>query len=271
LRPPEPARILVVEDEDAIAQGLLFNLERKGHSVELESNGREALERVRAGRYDLILLDVRLPEMDGFEVCQSLRSEGNFTPIVILTARSQPDDVIYGLKLGADDYVVKPFDLAELLARVEGMLRRQEWSRQEGATDGAAASGSGGGAANGQAPAVAAVEPPVQPAQAPQPPQTSRRSFGDYWIDFETYEALTNRGVVQLSHKELAVMRAFLNRPHQVITRRELLAEVWELPQHPNTRVVDNVIVALRQAFEADSAHPRHILSVRGVGYRFVP
>ena len=135
MRPPEPARILVVEDEDAIAQGLLFNLERKGHSVELESNGREALERVRAGRYDLILLDVRLPEMDGFEVCQSLRSEGNFTPIVILTARSQPDDVIYGLKLGADDYVVKPFDLAELLARVEGMLRRQEWSRQEGAGD----------------------------------------------------------------------------------------------------------------------------------------
>jgi len=257
LRPPEPARILVVEDEEAIAQGLLFNLERKGHSVELESNGREALEKVRTGRYDLILLDVRLPEMDGFEVCQSLRSEGNFTPIVILTARSQPDDVIYGLKLGADDYVVKPFDLAELLARVEGMLRRQEWSRQEGAGEGAAAAG---GAVNGQAPAAVAAEP-----------LPSRRTFGEYWIDFETYEALTNRGVVQLSHKELAVMRVFLNRPHQVITRRELLAEVWELPQHPNTRVVDNVIVALRQAFEADSAHPRHILSVRGVGYRFVP
>lgn len=261
MRSPEPARILVVEDEESIAQGLLFNLERKGHSVELESNGREALEKVRAGRYDLILLDVRLPEMDGFEVCQSLRSEGNFTPIVILTARSQPDDVIYGLKLGADDYVVKPFDLAELLARVEGMLRRQEWSRQEGAGEGAAA---------------AVAEPTPAPASSPLPappiaPPTSRRSFGDYWIDFETYEALTNRGVVQLSHKELAVMRVFLNRPHQVITRRELLAEVWELPQHPNTRVVDNVIVALRQAFEADSAHPRHILSVRGVGYRFVP
>ncbi len=269
MRPPEPARILVVEDEESIAQGLLFNLERKGHSVELESNGREALERVRAGRYDLILLDVRLPEMDGFEVCQSLRSEGNFTPIVILTARSQPDDVIYGLKLGADDYVVKPFDLAELLARVEGMLRRQEWSRrQEGAGEGAAATGG----MNGQA--TAAAEPTSQTSPAPPTsptPPTSRRSFGEYWIDFETYEALTNRGVVQLSHKELAVMRVFLNRPHQVITRRELLAEVWELPQHPNTRVVDNVIVALRQAFEADSAHPRHILSVRGVGYRFVP
>jgi len=267
LRPPEPARILVVEDEESIAQGLLFNLERKGHSVELESNGREALEKVRTGRYDLILLDVRLPEMDGFEVCQSLRSEGNFTPIVILTARSQPDDVIYGLKLGADDYVVKPFDLAELLARVEGMLRRQEWSRQEGAGEGTAAAG---GAANGQPPAVAEPAPLTAQTSAASP-TASRHSFGEYWIDFETYEALTNRGVVQLSHKELAVMRVFLNRPHQVITRRELLAEVWELPQHPNTRVVDNVIVALRQAFEADSAHPRHILSVRGVGYRFVP
>jgi len=160
--------------------------------------------------------------------------------------------------------VVKPFDLAELLARVEGMLRRQAWSRREGAGEGATAViGGGGGATNGQAPAVEAASSPTLPA--------SRRPFGEYWVDFETYEALTRRGVVQLSHKELAVMRVFLNRPHQVVTRRELLAEVWELPQHRNTRVVDNVIVALRQSFEADSAHPRHILSVRGVGYRFVP
>jgi DNA-binding response OmpR family regulator len=255
VRPPEPASILVVEDEEAIAQGLLFNFERKGHSVEWARDGREALEKVRGGRYDLILLDVRLPEMDGFEVCQLLRGEGNFTPILILTARSQPDDVIYGLKLGADDYVVKPFDLAELLARVEGLLRRQAWSRQEGAGEGAAANGSAAGAAN----------------TAASGGSGRRRVFGEHWVDFETYEAQTRRGVVQLSHKELAVMRVFLNRPHQVVTRRELLAEVWELPQHPNARVVDNVIVALRQAFEADSAHPRHILSVRGVGYRFVP
>jgi len=257
MKPPEPARILVVEDEEAIAQGLLFNLERKGHAVELASDGRTALEMIRDGRHDLILLDVRLPEMDGFEVCQRLRSEGNVTPILILTARSQPDDVIYGLKLGADDYVVKPFDLAELLARVEGLLRRHAWSRQEG--EGTAANG--GIAANGGTPPPA----PAVPDGAP------RRTFGAHWVDFETYEAQTRRGIVQLSHKELAVMRVFLNRPHQVVTRRELLAEVWGLPQHPNTRVVDNVIVALRQAFEADSAHPRHILSVRGVGYRFVP
>ncbi|HEY2739925.1 MAG TPA: winged helix-turn-helix domain-containing protein, partial [Thermoanaerobaculia bacterium] len=141
-------------------------------------------------------------------------------------------------------------------------------SRKEAAGEGAAAAGG----TNCQAAAAAEPSAPAPPVPPTSPAsQTSRRLFGEYWIDFETYEALTNRGVVQLSHKELAVMRVFLSRPHQVITRRELLAEVWELPQHPNTRVVDNVIVALRQAFEVDSAHPRHILSVRGVGYRFVP
>jgi two-component system response regulator VicR len=191
------------------------------------------------GRHDLILLDVRLPEVDGFEVCRRLRAEGNLTPILMLTARSQPDDVTFGLKVGADDYVVKPFELAELLARVEGLLRRQAWARQ--------------GAANGEG----AV--------------SGRQAFGDYWIDFDSFEAQTRRGVVRLSQKELAEMRLFLERANQVVTRRELLAEVWQLPNHPNTRVVDNVIVALRQAFEQDSSRPRHILSVRGVGYRFVP
>jgi DNA-binding response OmpR family regulator len=234
----EPARVLVVEDEDAIAQGLVLNLQLKGHEVELARDGREALARLRGARFDLILLDVRLPEVSGFDILQKLRAEGDFTPILMLTARSQPDDVIYGLKMGADDYVVKPFDLAELLARVEGLLRRQAWSRQAGAPNGERA---------------------------------QRHVFGDYWVDFDTYEAKTREGVVQLSQKEMAVLRAFLSRPGEVITRRELLAEVWQLPHHPNTRVVDNVIVALRQAFEEDSSRPRHILSVRGVGYRFVP
>jgi len=233
-----PARLLVVEDDEAIAQGLVFNLERKGHRVESTADGAEALERIRGARYDLVLLDVRLPSLDGFEVCRRLRQAGDYTPILMLTARAQPDDVIFGLKSGADDYVVKPFDLAELLARVEGLLRRQVWSRQ----------GGNGGAAGGQ-----------------------RREFGEFWIDFESFEAGTRQGVAQLSQKELEVMRLFLSRPNQVVTRRELLTEVWRLPQHPNERVVDNVIVALRQYFEEDSLRPRHILSVRGVGYRFVP
>ncbi len=236
----DPARVLVVEDEEAIAQGLAFNLERKGYAVEISGNGVDALDRIQNGSFDLVLLDVRLPGLDGFAVCQRLRAAGNFTPVVMLTARGQPDDVIYGLKSGADDYVVKPFDLAEVLARAEGLLRRQQWSRREGE--------------------------PV-PAQESGP----RRAFGDYWVDFDSFEARTVRGTVQLSQKEMAVMRAFFARPNQVITRRELLAEVWQLPHHPNERVVDNVIVALRQHFEEDSSRPRHIVSVRGVGYRFVP
>jgi len=241
----EPAvpRVLVVEDEEAIAQGLVFNLERKGYVAELARDGREALERLAVSRYDLIVLDVRLPEVDGFEVCQRLRGDGDTTPILMLTARNQPDDVIYGLKLGADDYVTKPFDLAELLARVEGLLRRQAWSR-------------GGTLAAGA---------------RTTPPAGTRYAFGEYWVDFESYEAKTRDGIVQLPQKELAVMRLFSSRPNQVVTRRDLLAEVWGLPNHPNTRVVDNVIVALRQAFEESSTRPRHILSVRGVGYRFVP
>ena len=122
-----PARILVVEDEDALADGLVYNLARKGYEVDLARDGRAALDRAGHGEYQLIVLDIRLPDVDGFQVCQRLRGAGNFTPILMLTARTQPDDVVYGLKLGADDYVTKPFDLAELLARVEGLLRRQAW------------------------------------------------------------------------------------------------------------------------------------------------
>ena len=134
-------RILVVEDEEAIAEGLRLNLERKQYAVDLAADGREALARAADGRYDLIVLDVRLPEIDGFEVCRRLRDGSDFTPILILTARSQPDDVVYGLKLGADDYLVKPFDLAELLARVEGLLRRRAWEKREGAANGGGAGG----------------------------------------------------------------------------------------------------------------------------------
>lgn len=239
---PKRPRILVVEDEAALAEGLVLNLELKEYDVDLARDGRQALESVERHRYDLILLDVRLPEVDGFEVCQRLRLEGNLTPILMLTARSQPDDIVHGLKLGADDYVTKPFDLAELLARVEGLLRRRAWSES------AAESGNG--------------------AHAHLP---ARLEFGSFWVDFDTWEAQTRQGKVELTRKEVAVMKIFATRPNQVITRRELLAEVWELPNHPNTRVVDNVIVSLRRAFEEDAWNPRHILSVRGVGYRFVP
>ncbi len=236
--------ILVVEDEEAIADGLVFNLERKGYRVDLAGDGEAALEKAAAKRYDLIVLDVALPGIDGFEVCQRLRRDGILTAILILTARDQPDDVVYGLKTGADDYMVKPFDLAEFLARAEGLLRRAEWSK----TDALAAAGG-------------------EPAGASE----HRFTFGPYWVDFKTWQAKTRDGLVELSRKELAVIKVFAEKPNQVITRRELLEKVWELPNHPNTRVVDNVIVKLRKAFEENSWRPRHIHSVRGVGYRFVP
>jgi DNA-binding response OmpR family regulator len=242
-------RILVVEDEEAIADGLAFNLRRKHYRVDLARDGRAALEFLAAGRYDLVLLDVRLPEVDGFEVCQQLRRDGNFVPVLMLTARSQPDDIVYGLKLGADDYVTKPFDLAELLARIEGLLRRQVWLRDDRA---------------------AREDPPGVPV-SDDDASPDRVAFGEFWVDFRTWQAKTRVGVMELSKKELTAMKLFLSRPNQVISRRELLAEVWELPNHPNTRVVDNVIVSLRRAFETDAAEPRHILNVRGVGYRFVP
>lgn len=237
-----PHRILVVEDEEALAQGLVLNLEHKGYRAEVASDGEGALARTAGGGYDLILLDVRLPDLDGFEVCRRLRQRPDWTPILILTARGQADDVVYGLKLGADDYMVKPFDLAELLARVEGLLRRQAWAR------------------HGESEAE---------ADTASPP--ARVEFGEFWVDFKSWRAKTRNGIVELSKKELSVMRVFAGRPHQVISRRELLAEVWELPDHPNTRVVDNVILSLRRAFEESSWRPRHIQTVRGGGYRFVP
>ena len=238
----EQPRILVVEDEEAIAEGLVLNLQRKEYEVQLASDGQEALDLTLEGSFDLILLDVRLPKVDGFEVCRQIRARNDFTPIVMLTARSQPDDIVYGLKLGADDYLVKPFDLAELLARIEVRLRRQSWGNHE----------------------------EDEPTEATQE-LPAHVEFGEYWVDFSTYQALTRQGVIELSLKELAVMRIFLARPNQVITRRDLLTQVWELPNHPNTRVVDNVIVALRKSFEENSWRPQHIHSVRGVGYRFTP
>lgn len=244
---PADPRVLVVEDEEAIAEGLALNLGLKGYSVDVAHDGLRGYELAASGGYDLIVLDVRMPEMDGFEVCQRLRAENVFTPILILTARSQPDDVVYGLKVGADDYVVKPFDLAELLARVEGLLRRRAWAHTGDEAQSGAGAGGGG-------------------AAVPR-----RLEFGPFWVDFETYEAQTLAGVRELSRKEIAVMELFATRPNEVISRRELLAEVWELPHHPNTRVVDNVIVSLRKLFEENSWRPRHLRTVRGVGYRFVP
>lgn len=228
-------RILLIEDEEAIAVGVVFNLTRKGYRVDHANNGRVGYEWAQKNAYDLIVLDLRLPEMNGFDVCAQLRQQKIFTPIIMLTARDQSDDRIHGLKLGADDYMTKPFDLAELLTRIEVKLRRQQWQM-----------------------------PLISPETS-----SSRFEFGDFWVDFSSYQAKTRQGVVDLSPKEIGVLKIFVGRPGHVIKRRELLEKVWELPDHPNTRVVDNVIVSLRKAFEEDSQHPKHIHQVRGAGYKF--
>jgi two-component system alkaline phosphatase synthesis response regulator PhoP len=262
------ARILVAEDEEAIATGLVFNLRRKGYQVEHEADGRRAFERASQERFDLLVLDVQLPGMDGFQICQQLRQNGVFTAILILTARDQPDDKVFGLKTGADDYMVKPFDLAEFLARVEGLLRRMVWSRAVGSQPGPDVVPAAPPASQ---PAHASAVPATHGANPPRAESDDRFAFGPYWVDFKTWQAKTRDGVVELSRKELTVLRIFAERHNQVVTRRELLEQVWELPNHPNERVVDNVIVALRKAFEDDALRPRYIHSVRGAGYRFTP
>lgn len=224
--------ILIVEDEASLREGLATNLKSKGYQVHTAQDGEKALEYLKSNAVDLILLDIRLPKISGYEVCQRLRLNQNNTPILMLTARDDVDDKIFGLKSGADDYMTKPFDLNELLARVEAMLRRKSW-----------------------------VGTNIQ---------SEEFHFGSYWVNFKTYQAQTEIGLVTLNKKEKEVFEIFSNNPGEVISRKDLLKNVWDLPDHPNERIVDNVIVNLRKYFEKDSQHPKHILNIRGVGYKFI-
>jgi DNA-binding response OmpR family regulator len=231
------ARILVVEDEEHLAQGLRFNLEAERHDVEIVANGRNAAEVLvdpeRA--YDLVILDLMLPEMSGFEVARRARAAGNYAPILILTAKDGAQDLVRGLEEGADDYLTKPFHLDELLARVRGLLRRRRW---DGAEPG---------------------EPPPGPT-----------AVGDATLHFDRFELDTPRGTIRLTTREMGLLRALIDREGEAVTRGVLLEEVWGLRPDTKTRVVDSFIVRLRRYIEPDPANPRHIVSVRGHGYRLV-
>lgn len=232
------SRILVVEDESHLAEGLQFNLEAEGHEVEIAGDGAAAATRLADPErpLDLVILDLMLPEMSGFEVARRARAAGNYVPILIVSAKDDAADVVRGLEEGGDDYLVKPFRLEELLARVRGLLRRRRWDR------------------------------------VPREDEASRSvGFGRVTVHFDRFELETPRGLVRLTTREAALLRALVERPGQALTRGELLEDVWGLRADTNTRVVDSFIVRLRRYVEEDPSRPRHIVSVRGHGYRFVP
>ena len=230
-------RILVIEDEEHLAAGLRFNLEAEGHEVEIATDGAGAAARLEdpQAAFDLAILDLMLPRMSGYEVARRARAAGNLLPILILTAKDETADLVRGLEEGADDYLVKPFRLDELLARVRGLLRRRRW-------DGVAG-----------------------PAEAPR----SAR-IGAATVHFDRFEIETPAGTVPLTTREAGLLRALLDREGEAVTRGELLEEVWGLRPETRTRVVDSFVVRLRRYVEPDPSRPRHIVSVRGHGYRLI-
>ena len=244
------SRVLVVEDESHIANGLSYNLEAEGHSVEVVGDGEAALERLLAKKenFDAVVLDVMLPGKDGFAVASELREARNFVPVLMLTARGRPEDVLKGFASGADDYLPKPFELAILLARLKGLLRRSEWVH-------AGRSSAGNGTAE-------VSEAAIQVGDV--------FTFRGKSIDFSTLELSTSRGKVQLTLMEADLLRHLIRSGGRVVSRKSILEEVWGLKEDTDTRAIDNFVVRLRRYIEDDPARPRHLLTVRGVGYRFL-
>jgi two-component system, OmpR family, alkaline phosphatase synthesis response regulator PhoP len=234
------SRILVVEDEQHLADGLRYNLEAEQYEVDVVDNGEEALKLLAAEqtRYDLVILDVMLPGIDGFDVVAELRQQRRFVPVLMLTARGRSEDVLRGFGAGADDYLPKPFELPILLSRVHGLLRRKEWFREQ--------------------------EPAQGTHVAPQ------FSFRDKSIDFEQLEVRVGEKRMPLTLMEAALLRYFVQREGCPVPRKAILEEVWGLRDDTDTRAIDNFIVRLRRYIEDDPTSPRHLQTVRGVGYRFV-
>ena len=237
-------RVLIVEDEDHLAAGLKLNLEAEGYAAAVEDTGEAALARLVDGGapaagdgFDVVLLDVMLPGLDGFEVVRRLRAARQFVPVMLLTARSHTDDVLRGFEAGADDYLPKPFDLSILLARIRGLLRRRRWLRGDGA---------------GQA------------------AESDEYSFAGRRVDFRNQVLRRGRAEQPLTLMEAALLRYLVQHAGETVSRRTLLEEVWGVRQDTDTRTVDNFVARLRRYIEVEPANPRHLLTVRGVGYRFV-
>ena len=246
-------RVLVVEDEAHLAQGLRFNLEAEGYEVEVAGDGETALELLRSGKghIDLVVLDVMLPGRDGFEVASTLRAQKNYVPVLMLTARGRAEDVLKGFAAGADDYLPKPFDLPIFLARLQGLLRRREWLRDQRPGPAAKRGGApapGNGNANGG----------------------ETFSIEGKTIDFANLELRAGASVIRLTLMEAKLLRHLIQNAGQTVSRKSILEDVWGLAEDTDTRAIDNFIVRLRRYIEKDPAHPKHVLTVRGVGYKFV-
>ena len=233
--------VLIVEDEKHLADGLRYNLKAEGYDVETVANAEDALSRLTndGKNFDVIVLDVMLPGMDGFALASNLRSQGQFIPILMLTARGQAEDVLRGFEAGADDYLPKPFDLSVLLARINALLRRREWLNKDR-------------------------------SKAPQNDVAKVFEFGGKTIDFEALELRSGEQIVHLTLMEADLLRYLVNHEGKIVSRSAILEDVWGLREDTDTRAIDNFIVRLRRYIEKDSGKPRHLLTVRGVGYRFV-
>ena len=235
------SRILIVEDEAHLAQGLLFNLQAEGHEAVVAGDGEAAVDLLmkQSESFDAVVLDVMLPGMDGFAVARAMRAAQNYTPVLMLTARGRPEDVLEGFAAGADDYLSKPFELSILLARLNGLLRRSEWLR---------------------------------PREVEQElPASDEYTFAGKTIDFSLLELRAADKQVRLTMMEVELLRYLVHNPGRAISRNEILDKVWHLHQDTDTRAIDNFIVRLRRYLEEDPVHPVHLQTVRGIGYRFVP
>lgn len=227
-------KILIVEDEEHIADGLQINLEREGYDTVIAPDGHTALQYWKEGEFDLIILDIMLPGMDGLEICRIIRKSSDRIPVLFLSARDRDNDKVNGLLAGGDDYITKPFNLKELILRVAAIFRRQVWYASGGIESG-------------------------------------RYRFGEFWVDFTSYRAKGIDGEVELSQKECMIMKYLAEHANEVVTRDMLLNAVWGYNVYPSSRTVDNFIVRLRKIFEADQSHPKYIHTIRGAGYRFTP
>jgi DNA-binding response OmpR family regulator len=239
-------QILVVEDEQHIADGLRFNLEAEGCQVQVVETGEAALELLMAGdsAFDVVVLDVMLPGKDGFAVMSELRQAGQFVPTLMLTARGHPEDILRGFTAGADDYLTKPFELAILIARIRGLLRRRDWLR------------------------VSLNHTANHTAARPEP--TDAFAFGDKTVHFDLLELRVRDQVFPLTLMEANLLRYLIRHEGRPVSRKAMLEEVWGLHEDTDTRAIDNFVVRLRRYIEDEPARPRHLLTVRGVGYRFV-